>query len=117
MRNLYYPVLLYPLQENAVLGLLLSPSGKKVVGKSEREVLKLLYDFLFRQYKKSGEFEDVDREEVRMRTYHFSVKPTFQDQRGHFPASEKLEVPVTAIYGFTRDGFWECDLPQHYRGW
>jgi ATP-dependent Clp protease ATP-binding subunit ClpC len=111
MRNLSYPVLLYSLRKNAVLGILLSQTPLRMVGRTDKDVLKAFQEYLLRQYKKSGEFEEVEREEVRMRNIQVQIKPTYQDRRGHYPINEELLIPVTAVFGLTDSGYWECDLP------
>ncbi len=110
MKTLRYPVLYYTLSENAVRALLLG-TPLQIVDSSKRDARKNISEYLQKQYKKYGDYEEANLLEARLKVFQVSVKPTYRSERGVFPVSGEIAVPVPTVYGQSEYGYWECFLP------
>jgi ATP-dependent Clp protease ATP-binding subunit ClpC len=108
--KLTFPVLYFPLPQDAVLGLLVGTSVQ-VVDKDRRRVRNNIESHLQRQYKKYDDFPDADLEDIRMRITQVTVRPTVRTEAGAFPAQQQIRVPVVSITGRDYRDRLVCQLP------
>ncbi|MFT4663505.1 MAG: ATP-dependent Clp protease ATP-binding subunit ClpC [Patescibacteria group bacterium] len=110
MKTIHYPLLCYPLQKNAVLGILVGTEFQ-VVEPGVKQVKSILNDHLQRMYKKEAFYPYIELEKTKLKTISVKIRPTYQDDSGRYPLSQTIQVPVSVVYGQTEDGLYECYLP------
>ena len=110
MKTINYPLLCYELGPEAVLGILVG-THYELVEKDLKSLKSSLGDYIQKQYKKHDDYYYMDIIEPRFKTVEFSIRPTFRDQRGAYPMSQLLKVPLPVVYGETDQGYFECYLP------
>ncbi len=110
MEKLTYPLLCYPITEDAWLGLLVGTTYQ-VVEKDIKSVKNSLSDYLFRQYKKHDDYPYTNILQPKIRTLDIKVRPTYRDDNGQYPLPSIIKVPVTAVFGENDSGYYECYFP------
>ncbi|MFK7810117.1 MAG: AAA family ATPase [Saprospiraceae bacterium] len=110
MKTIRYPILCYPLGDDAVLGLLVG-TEYQVVQPVMKQVKSVLTDHLQRMYKKEAFYPYIELEKTKLKTISVKIRPTYQDDSGRYPLSQTFQIPVSVVYGQTEDGLYECYLP------
>ncbi|MEZ5058110.1 MAG: AAA family ATPase [Saprospiraceae bacterium] len=110
MRKINYPLLYYPLQEGAVLGLLVG-TDLKLVEKDLGSVVQALKNELQRNYKKFDDYPDLELDNAFLRIVKIKVRPAYKEDSSVFTVSEEVTVPVPIIFGETIYGYFECHIP------
>lgn len=110
MEKIHYPLLYYPLQANALLGILVG-TNYQVVDKDLRSIKASLSEHLSKQYKKYDTYPYMDILEPRMKVFEVSIRPSYKEKFGSYPVSYSLKVPIPVVYGETDQGYFECYLP------
>ncbi len=110
MEKLTYPLLCYPIQENAWLGLLVG-TNHQVVEKDIKSVKNALSDYLQREYKKHDDYPYENIISPKIKTLEIKIRPTYREGNGQFPSPNIIKVPVTAVYGENDSNGYECYFP------
>ncbi|MEM6965789.1 MAG: AAA family ATPase, partial [Bacteroidota bacterium] len=110
MKTIHYPLLYYPLGEEATLGILVGTSHK-MVHKDLRLLKGTLQEYLQKEYKKEGTYSVVDIEEPKLKNVEVKIRPRISGKRASFTGGGEVKVAVSAIYGETTDGMQLCYLP------
>ena len=110
MKTINYPLLYYQLSDKAVFGLLVS-TDYRLIEKDLKTLKSALSNHLQKQYKKHDDYFYMDILEPRKKVVEISIRPTVRDQKGAFPYSSTLKIPVPVVYGETSHGYFECFLP------
>ena len=110
MKTIEYPLLCYELPDQSVLGILVG-TKYQAVEKDIRKLKSTLGDYIYKQYKKHDSYYYMDIVEPRFKMEEFKIRPTFRDERGAFPISQILKVPIPIIFGETDRGYYECYIP------
>ncbi len=110
MEQIKYPVLYFPMGESAFFGLLVG-TRHQAVGKDVRHLKQIFTNHLKREYKKTGDYPEMDMLQPRMKIVKVNVRPTERHDYGvhPFPYSFLLSMPV--FHGKTEFGYYECYLP------
>ena len=110
MKTIQYPLLYYPLHDNAVLGILVG-TDYQLVEKDLKRLKNSLSNYIQRQYKKHDDYWYMDIETPRLKILEVKIRPAYRDHNGSFPTSGELKIPVPVVYGMTEDGSYEAYLP------
>lgn len=111
MEKINYPLLCYQLREDVVLGILVG-TEYEVVESGIEQVKATLTDYLFKQYKKYGDYPEPPLLDAKLRTIKPLIQPTYRiDFSGTYPLAQDFEVPLSVVYGENEDGYFECFLP------
>jgi len=114
MEKINYPLLCFNISEEAVLGILVG-TEYEVVERDLEQVKATLSDYLYKQYKKHGDYPESFLLEAKLKVIKSSIQPTYRsDLSGTYPLSQHLRVPIPVVYGSTEDGYSECFLPLIY---
>ena len=110
MERIIYPILYYELNEQASLGLLVGTDYQLV----EKDVASLktgLHNYINQQYKKFDDYWIVNILEPKLKIIEIPVRPTYQTERGRYPMTKDLRIPMPCVYGENHQGYFECYLP------
>lgn len=110
MIKINYPLLYYPLNEKAVLGILVG-ADHQMVDKDIKRLKTALSDHLQRQYKKEDYYPYMDIVDPRLKVMDIKIRPAYKEKTGRYPMSDLISVPVAFVYGETSNGYFECYLP------
>ncbi len=110
MRSIHYPLLHFPIDNQAVMGLLIG-TDYQVVDKDLQSLQKVMLDYLQRTYKKEGDYEYLSIKNPKLKTIRIKVRPAFRDHSGGYPGTNFFNVPVHLIYGESEQEGYECYLP------
>ncbi len=114
MEKINYPLLCFNISEEAVLGILVG-TEYEVVERDVEQVKATISDYLFKQYKKYGDYPESLLLDPKLKVIKPSVQPTYRgDELGTYPLAQFLQVPIPVVYGATEDGYSECFLPLIY---
>jgi len=114
MEKINYPLLCFNISEDAVLGILVG-TEYQVVERDLEQVKATLSDYLYKQYKKYGDYPESLLLEAKLKVIKPSLKPTYRSgASGVYPLSQQIQVPLAVVYGATEDGYSECFLPLIY---
>lgn len=103
-------MLCFPLNDDAVLGVLVGTSYQ-VVEENAAKVKSLLTDHLAKVYKKEGDYPLLELESPTLRMLETSLRPTYRLGQSAFPLSSKLKISVPLVFGEAEPGVFECFLP------
>jgi len=110
MERLHYPILYYPISEQAVLGLLVGSEQQAIA--PNVDTLKLKFqNQLQREYKKNGTYPDIRINDAKLKIFNVSFRPSLRDSNGVYPLPKEVLVPIPAVFGPTDSGFYHCYLP------
>lgn len=110
MQIIKYPLLIFQLQSDVYLGMLVGTSYQ-VVEKDEKSVRNSLTQYLQKDYKKYDYYPDMDLENVKMKIVEVSVRPSYKKDGYTFPMTNSLKVPMPLVFGETKGNYQECYLP------
>ncbi len=110
MQVINYPLLYYPIGEQAVLGMLVG-TDYKMVEADLKSVRMGLLQFLQKDYKKYDYYPIVEITSPKLKILEINIRPKYRDQSGVYPSSSNLKIPVPIIYGATENNYFECYLP------
>ena len=111
MEKIDYPILLYPLREDCVLGLLVGTDFQSI-GPTSEDVLQDISDFLQKEYKKNDWYPWIELEEYKYKHFSIQVRPMIEEDSSTYPWPQEIRVPVTAIYGKSEEeNRYLCYLP------
>lgn len=110
MRKINYPLLYYPLDGGAVLGILVG-ANLKLVEKDLPTVIQVMKAELQRNYKKFDEYPEFEMQQARLRTLSIKVRPAYREDAAVFTVSQEVKVPVPVVFGETVFGYFECHIP------
>lgn len=110
MDTITLPLLVYALQEQTVLGLLLGTNIQQV-GSDENTIKAAMTDYLDNQYKKYNDYPQLDITQPRLKTVTIKIRPTHR-RYGHLtPATKALEIPLSLVYAKDKSGNYTCFFP------
>lgn len=110
MEKITYPLLCFPLNEGAVLGLLVG-TDLEMVEATPRKLKTVLTHYLQKDYKKEGELFPLEMKSPQLRMIGFSLRPTFRLGMSAFPMSGKVSLSMPLVFGEAEQGVYECHLP------
>lgn len=110
MQKITYPLLCFPLAQEAVLGLLVG-TDYEAVEPSARRLKATLLDHLTKKFKKEGEYPLLEIKEPALRMVEISLRPTFRQSGSAFPLSGKVKFSMPLVYGESEPGVYDCFLP------
>ncbi len=105
-----FPVLTIPLDESLYLGILVG-TDKKIIAASKELALQKLEKELQGLYRKTGEYPDAYFRKVKLKSISIGIHPSFRIDRSLYPLSNKIKVPVWAVFGEVSNTYKECVLP------
>lgn len=110
MEIIKYPLLLFPINQQAMLGLLVG-TDYQVVEKDERAVKNSLTQYLQKDYKKYDYYPTLEITDPKVKTVEVTVRPSYEKNGVSYPGTQTLKVPITVVYGETESNYHECYLP------
>jgi ATP-dependent Clp protease ATP-binding subunit ClpA len=114
MEIIKYPLLSFQIKDDAVLGILIG-TGLNVIEKDIDSVKSMLGSYLYKEYKKRGDYPFFDLEKPRLKVIHVPVRPAYQADDTSYPLSTTYQVPVPIIYGPKGYEGFQCFLPLVHR--
>ncbi len=110
MEIINYPLLTFDIKQGAVLGILVG-TGLNAVEKDVETLKVKLGKYLFKEYKKHGDYPYFEMDNPKLKVLEVSVRPAYQSDDTTFPLAQSYKVPVPIIFGGTPNGGFECYLP------
>lgn len=110
MEIINYPLLSFQIKEDAVLGLLVG-TGLSVIEKDIEAVKNVLGKYLFREYKKHGNYPYFEMEQPKLKVIHVPIRPSYEADDSSFPILKTYRVPVPLVFGNGPGDGFECYLP------
>ncbi|HOY16619.1 MAG TPA: AAA family ATPase [Haliscomenobacter sp.] len=115
MERLHYPILYYPISDQAVLGLLVGSEQQAIA--ANVDTLKLKFqNHLQREYKKTGSYPEIRINEAKLKVFTVSFRPSLRDSSGVYPLPREVVIPIPAVFGASDSGFYHCYLPVFQEG-
>ena len=115
MERLHYPILYYPISDQAVLGLLVGSEQQAIA--ANVDTLKLKFqNHLQREYKKTGSYPEIRINEAKLKVFSVSFRPSLRDSSGVYPLPREVVIPIPAVFGASDSGFYHCYLPVFQEG-
>ena len=68
-------------------------------------------NFLQKKYRKTGDYHPFEIEKPKIKNLEVKIRPTYIEKSGRYPMNSVIQVPVTAVFGDTGKGHYECHLP------
>lgn len=110
MEKITYPLLCFPLTDNAVLGILIG-TEYQAVEPDIRRLKSTLTSHLQRQYKKTGEYPLLDIQSPALKMIEVNLRPTYRWAVGAFPLTSRVKLHTPLVYGEGDANVYECFLP------
>lgn len=110
MEIINYPLVTFDIKTDAVLGILVG-TGLSVIEKDVETVKSILGKYLFKEYKKHGDYPFFEMEQPRLKVIYVPVRPSYQTEDSSFPLFKSYRVPVPIVFGSTSGAGFECYLP------
>jgi ATP-dependent Clp protease ATP-binding subunit ClpC len=110
-----YPLLCWQLTKQVICGRLVG-TEYELVSQQLNKLQAHLAEHLQREYIQYG-FLDDPLPNARLKKVNVTIRPAYREESGVFPVSHTLTIPVSAVYGTTKEGYSECYLPlldQHF---
>ncbi|TXB70302.1 ATP-dependent Clp protease ATP-binding subunit [Phaeodactylibacter luteus] len=110
MEKITYPLLIYPLKEDALLGVL-AGTDIQAVEPNVQALKKSLRSYLQKQYKKYDEYPAANMTAPKLKMVSMQVRPAYRDRHGVYPMPDSLQIELPVVFGQVPDGHYECHLP------
>lgn len=110
MQTINYPLLCFPLAEDATLGILVGTEFEAVEA-SPRKLKALLLEHLKKKVKKDGSYPMLELGQPVLKMVEVSFRPTYRQSNSVFPLSGKVRLSVPLVYGECEPGVYDCFLP------
>lgn len=110
MEKITYPILYYKISEQATLGLLVG-TDYQLVEKDLAQLKNGLSAHITQMYKKHNDYWIVNMIDPKLKILEIPVRPTYKGERGTYPMTQDLRIPVPCVYGENHQGYYECHLP------
>ena len=115
METYRYPLLYWKINDDLLCGRLVG-TEYEISGTNLGKMQGALTEQLQREYQEY-DYLPEPLSDPRLKIINVSIRPTYQEEIGIFPAKSTLILPVAAVYGATEYGYSECYLPlidQHF---
>lgn len=110
MEKIDYPLLYYPLRENAILGILIGPDWESV--QPDLPTMKSVFkETLLKEYRKVHYPYPQDIIHPTLKIFEISTQPIFKNKTTNYPLSQNVIVSVPVIHGELKEGGFECFIP------
>jgi ATP-dependent Clp protease ATP-binding subunit ClpA len=110
MKKLDFPLLCFPLKEDAVLGVLVGTEFQ-VVERNVRRVKTMMTEHLQKEYKKEGEYPEIGLKAPALKMIEASLRPTLRQANSAFPLSYYVKIATPLVFGEDEPGVYQCYLP------
>jgi len=110
MREIKYPLLYYPLNNDAVLGILVG-TDYQLVEKDLKSLRVAMTNHIQKLYKKHDDYWYMDIKDPQLKILEIKIRPSYRGETGSYPMPQLLKIPVPVIHGENAQGYYECYLP------
>ena len=103
-----YPLLCWKIDQKYLCGCLIGTAYQVVAG-NRKKITSMLTSQVSRDA--AEDYLEPPITNPVLKEITVKVRPAYQEKEGLYPIAAAIEIPVAAVYGANRHGFYECFLP------